>query len=171
MRLNLLDYNNRIFYFTIWKFDLKDLCIKVALANFILQPNGCCCCLCPLLRKAFRKIHIRLVREFKKVQWEGHQRRALLQRPCTCTLTAIHDAILEDVVHPAEIVGKRVRYRIDGSKIIKIKCDDLDMNEIRDIEFSSRSIMYAYFPHCGFISWRFVYNGTHINITHAALNL
>ncbi|KAL5545326.1 hypothetical protein UlMin_009110, partial [Ulmus minor] len=71
------------------------------------------------LRKAFRKIHMRLVREFEKVQWEGHQRRALLQRPCTCTLTAIHDAILEDVVHPAEIVGKRVRYRIDGSKIIK----------------------------------------------------
>lgn len=26
----------------------------------------------------------------------------------------------EDVVYPAEIVGKRIRYRIDGSKIIKV---------------------------------------------------
>lgn len=42
------------------------------------------------------------------------------QRPRSRTLTAVHDAMLEDVVHPAEIVGKRVRYRLDGSKIIKV---------------------------------------------------
>jgi hypothetical protein len=28
--------------------------------------------------------------------------------------------MLEDIVLPAEIVGKRVRYRIDGSKIMKV---------------------------------------------------
>jgi small subunit ribosomal protein S7e len=42
-------------------------------------------------------------------------------RPRTRTLTAVHDGILEDVVYPAEIVGKRVRYHLDGSKIIKVK--------------------------------------------------
>ena len=42
------------------------------------------------------------------------------QRPRSRTLTAVHDAMLEDVVHPAEIVGKRIRYRVDGSKIIKV---------------------------------------------------
>jgi small subunit ribosomal protein S7e len=42
------------------------------------------------------------------------------QRPRTRTLTAVHDGILEDVVYPAEIVGKRIRYRLDGAKIIKV---------------------------------------------------
>lgn len=45
-----------------------------------------------------------------------------VQRPRSRTLTAVHDAILEDLVYPAEIVGKRVKYRIDGSKIMKVKC-------------------------------------------------
>lgn len=42
------------------------------------------------------------------------------QRPRTRTLTAVHEAMLEEIVYPAEIIGKRVRYRLDGSKIMKV---------------------------------------------------
>lgn len=39
------------------------------------------------------------------------------------TLTAVHDAILEDLVYPAEIVGKRFRVKVDGSRLIKVHLD------------------------------------------------
>ncbi|XP_068636895.1 small ribosomal subunit protein eS7-like [Aristolochia californica] len=81
------------------------------------------------LRKGYRKIYVRLVRELEK-KFSGKDviliatRRILRPpkkgsaavRPRSRTLTALHDATLEDVVYPAEIVGKRVRYRLDGSK-------------------------------------------------------
>ena len=36
------------------------------------------------------------------------------------TLTAVHDAILEDLVFPSEIVGKRTKVKMDGSRLIKV---------------------------------------------------
>lgn len=39
---------------------------------------------------------------------------------CSRTLTAVHDGILEDLVFPAEIVGKRIRVKLDGSRLIKV---------------------------------------------------
>lgn len=39
---------------------------------------------------------------------------------CSRTLTAVHDAILEDIVYPNEITGKRIRYRPDASRLIRV---------------------------------------------------
>lgn len=93
------------------------------------------------LRKAFQKIHARLVRELEK-KFSGKDvviiatRRILrppkkgsaVNRPRSRTLTAVHEAVLEDLVHPSEIVGKRVRYRLDGSRIMRVYLDPKERN-------------------------------------------
>lgn len=99
-------------------------------------------------QKAFQKIQIRLVRELEKkfsgkhVVFIGERkilpkpqrntRNPLKQkRPRSRTLTAVFDAILEDLVFPAEIVGKRIRVKLDGSQLIKVH---LDKNQQTTIE-------------------------------------
>ncbi|XP_024364673.1 small ribosomal subunit protein eS7 [Physcomitrium patens] len=93
------------------------------------------------LRKAFQKIHARLVRELEK-KFSGKDvvfivtRRILrppkkgsaVNRPRSRTLTAVHEAVLEDLVYPSEIVGKRMRYRLDGSRIMRVYLDPKERN-------------------------------------------
>ncbi|XP_043715148.1 40S ribosomal protein S7-like [Telopea speciosissima] len=124
------------------KSDLKDLYINSAVQMDVAGNRKAVVVHVPYrLRKAFRKIHPKLVRELEK-KFSGKEviiiatRRILrppkkgsaAQRPRSRTLTAVHDAMLEDIVYPSEIIGKRVRYRIDGSKIIKIFLDSKERN-------------------------------------------
>ena len=91
------------------------------------------------LLKVVHKIQSRLVRELEKKFSGKHvvvignrrimrkptagQRQPKQKRPRSRTLTAVHEAILEDLVYPTEIVGKHTRYRLDQSKIIKVYLD------------------------------------------------
>ncbi|MCD9642271.1 40S ribosomal protein, partial [Datura stramonium] len=124
------------------KSELKDLYINSAVKIDLSGNRKAVVVRVPYrLRKAFRKIHVRLVRELEK-KFSGKdlvfiatrrilrppKRGSAAQRPRSRTLTSVHDAILEDVVVPAEIVGKRVGYRVDGSKIMKVFLDPKERN-------------------------------------------
>lgn len=60
------------------------------------------------------------------------------------TLTAVHDAILDDLVFPAEIVGKRTRVKLDGTKLLKVH---LDRSQQTNIEHKV-SIMVEFIAAC-----------------------
>ena len=94
------------------------------------------------LLRAYHKIQTRLVRELEK-KFSGRHvvivaQRTILgksysrstktkgPRPRSRTLTAVQDAILEDLVYPTEIVGKRTRCKLDGTKVLKVLLDPKD---------------------------------------------
>ena len=92
------------------------------------------------------QVHGRLIREMEKKLSKRHvvftaertilgktfRRKGLAIRPRSRTLTSVHESILEDIVGPTEIVGKHTRYRLDGSKIIKVY---LDPKEAANVEY------------------------------------
>jgi len=129
------------------KADLRDLYIvsareidvptnKKAVVVFIPFP----------LAQKFHKVQMRLIRELEKkfsgkhvllvaqrriLRQEKRQTRNLKQkRPRSRTLTAVYDAILDDILYPSEIAGKRIRVRLDGSRIIKIILERKDQTAV-----------------------------------------
>ena len=96
----------------------------------------------------FHRVQPRLVHELEKklsgkqvvviaqrriLQKVGRNNRVKQQkRPVSRTLTSVHDAILEDTVFPCEVVGKRLRFKLDGSKLIKVYLDKKDQQTYED---------------------------------------
>ncbi|KAJ0232601.1 Alpha/beta-Hydrolases superfamily protein [Hirschfeldia incana] len=137
------------------KSELKDLYINQAVNMDISGNRKAIVIYVPFrLRKAFRKIHPRLVRELEK-KFSGKdvifvatrrimrppKKGAAVQRPRNRTLTSVHEAMLEDVAYPAEIVGKRTRYRLDGSKVMKVY---LEAKERNNTEYKLETMMGVY---------------------------
>ncbi|KAI1796313.1 40S ribosomal protein S7 [Ganoderma leucocontextum] len=106
--------------------------------------------------KAFHKVQQRLTRELEKKFSDRHvvfvaQRRMLRKptrtsrvqqkRPRSRTLTNVHDKILEDLVYPTEIVGKRTRVAVDGSKLLKVF---LDAKDATSLEYKLDSFSSVY---------------------------
>eukprot|EP00274_Cyanoptyche_gloeocystis_P005586 CAMPEP_0196654232 /NCGR_PEP_ID=MMETSP1086-20130531/3913_1 /TAXON_ID=77921 /ORGANISM="Cyanoptyche gloeocystis , Strain SAG4.97" /LENGTH=196 /DNA_ID=CAMNT_0041985867 /DNA_START=55 /DNA_END=645 /DNA_ORIENTATION=+ len=83
------------------------------------------------LEKKFSGKHVVIIAQRKILQRPGRKNRAGVQRrPRTRTLTAVHDAIMEDLVYPTEIVGKRTRYHVDGSRLLKVHLDPKDQANV-----------------------------------------
>merc|ERR1711988_529075 len=90
--------------------------------------------------KSVKKVQGRLIRELEKKFSKRHvvftanrtildknfRRKGFQIRPRSRTLTSVQEQVLEDIVGPTEIVGKRTRCRVDGSKLIKVQLDSKD---------------------------------------------
>jgi len=104
----------------------------------------------------FQKLQSRLIRELEKKFSGKHiliiAQRTILSRtfrrshpgeirPRSRTLTAVHNAILEDLVYPTQIVGKRIRFRQDGSRLLKVY---LDNKEQKDVDYKLKTFSAVY---------------------------
>jgi len=77
------------------------------------------------LEKKFQKKHVIIVAN-RTILDKNFRRKGIAVRPRNRTLTAVHESILDDVVAPTEIVGKRTRICADGSKLLRISLDKKD---------------------------------------------
>mmetsp|Transcript_4752 Transcript_4752/g.5810 ORF Transcript_4752/g.5810 Transcript_4752/m.5810 type:complete len:189 (+) Transcript_4752:234-800(+) len=109
------------------------------------------------LHKAFKAIQHRLVRELEKKFSGSHvviiAQRSILGksyardqktkglRPRSRTLTAVQEAILDDIVYPTEIEGKRTRCKVDGSKLLKVYLNDKDKVNI-ETKLGTYAVVY-----------------------------
>merc|ERR1711948_143973 len=123
------------------KADLRDIYINGAKEMDVGRNNKAVVVHFPFrVWKNVQKIQGRLIRELEKKFNKKHlvfvanrtildknfRRKGLKVRPRSRTLTSVHESILEDIVGPTEIVGKRTRIGVDGSKVMKVNLDPKD---------------------------------------------
>mmetsp|Transcript_120 Transcript_120/g.329 ORF Transcript_120/g.329 Transcript_120/m.329 type:complete len:197 (-) Transcript_120:46-636(-) len=146
------------------KAELRDICIASAKEVEVKKARGdikAVVISIPYKHWAsVRKIQGRLIRELEKKINKRHvvlvAKRTMLDkdfrknnpgmriRPRSRTLTSVHDKILDDIVGPTEIVGKRTRVAVDGSKTLKVFLNpkDKEKDNLED-KLASFSSVYA----------------------------
>ncbi|KAI8987204.1 30S ribosomal protein S7e [Pilobolus umbonatus] len=82
------------------------------------------------LEKKFSDRHVVFIAQRRILAVPGRRNNGKQPRPRSRTLTAVHDAILDDLVYPTEIVGKRLRQKVDGSKTLKVFLDNKDATSL-----------------------------------------
>ncbi|CDU20384.1 hypothetical protein YYC_01170 [Plasmodium yoelii 17X] len=84
------------------------------------------------VRKIQRKLINELEKKTKKYVVLVAKRTILKSRqktksfkilPRSRTLTSVYDSVLEDIVSPSEIIGKRISMKADGKRVFKIMLD------------------------------------------------
>jgi len=63
---------------------------------------------------------------------------------------------LEDLVYPVEIVGKRIRVKLDGSQLIKVHLDKNEQTNIEHKVYSSVSFTQNVAPFYQMITFWFI---------------
>lgn len=94
------------------------------------------------LEKKFSGKHVIFIAQRRIIRKEKKGRMALPQkRPVSRSLTAVHQATLEDMVYPTEIIGQRTRYKVDGSRLFKVHLDPRDK---QNIEYKTDTFQAVY---------------------------
>ncbi|SCU86638.1 LAME_0D07030g1_1 [Lachancea meyersii CBS 8951] len=93
------------------------------------------------LEKKFPDRHVVFLAERRILPKPSRRSRQQQKRPRSRTLTSVHDKILEDLVFPTEIVGKRVRYMVGGNKVQKVLLDSKDVQQV-DYKLESFQAVY-----------------------------
>ena len=108
------------------------------------------------LYKKYTRIQIRLLRELEKkfsgkhivavaqrtILSKSHTRRYPgTERPRNRTLTAVHSKLLDDIVSPTVIVGKRTKFSVDGKRLLKVYLDNKDQ---KDVEHKLKTYQAVY---------------------------
>eukprot|EP01094_Clydonella_sp_ATCC50884_P003752 TRINITY_DN1286_c0_g1_i1.p2 TRINITY_DN1286_c0_g1~~TRINITY_DN1286_c0_g1_i1.p2 ORF type:complete len:194 (-),score=78.29 TRINITY_DN1286_c0_g1_i1:50-631(-) len=79
------------------------------------------------LEKKFSGKHVIIIGQRRIVRKPSRNNTIKMQkRPYSRTLKAVHEALLDDTVYPAEISGRRDYFATDGAQIIKIYLDKKD---------------------------------------------
>merc|ERR1711970_729491 len=141
--------------------DLKDLrgLSIVAAKEIDVGDKKCIVLFVPVpMLKAFQKFQQKLVGELEKKlsgkhvviiaqrrilpkEKKGQKQRLSQKRPKSRTLTSVHQNILDDLVYPADIVGKRTRVKLDGSRLFKVH---LDKSQQTNMEHKVESFSAVY---------------------------
>lgn len=110
-----------------------------------LETNFIICSLTRELEKKFSDRHVLILasrRILPRPKRSARSRNTQKQkRPRSRTLTAVHDAILADLTYPVEIVGKRIRTKEDGSKLLKVILDEKERGGV-DYRLDTYSEVY-----------------------------
>src|SRR5690606_36094348 len=93
------------------------------------------------LEKKFSDRHVIFVAQRRILPVPGRRSRQTQKSPRSRTFTAVHDALLQDLVYPTEVVGKRIRTKTDGSKVTKVF---LDAKEKAVVDYKLGSIGEVY---------------------------
>ena len=83
------------------------------------------------VEKKFPNTHVLIVAQ-RTIVSENMARWTNQKLPHSRTLAAVQEAILNDVVSPSKIVGKRIRFKTDGSQVLKVFVDKKDTKEIEE---------------------------------------
>ena len=123
--------------------------IKIEYANEVPMNDEQKCYLIQISTQnlaGFKKVHSLLTKKLeehlgnnvilipKRKRVNGKEYRTFVSKkvPRDKTLTAVFDGYLDDILYPATIVGKRVRYPVGKTRVYKVIVDPLDKESVED---------------------------------------